>query len=140
MRAQNLSTWLGEGRDAAPSLALPSPKTKPGRLHKRIDTPGGSQQMAVPTRSTASDRKIKNGDTSPRELFNLLYCMRCCEGLCASRFEIYGRADRLRQYYIRKFLLVLCGYDDRVIPLVSYFEIVVPLAPASTAIRRALYI
>ena len=39
MRAQNLSTWLGEGRGAAPSLALPSPKTKPGRLHKRIDTP-----------------------------------------------------------------------------------------------------
>jgi hypothetical protein len=41
MRARNLSTWLGEGRDVAPSLALPSPKTKPGRLHKRIDTPEG---------------------------------------------------------------------------------------------------
>jgi hypothetical protein len=32
MKAQNLSTSLGEGSDAVPSLAHPSPKTKPGRL------------------------------------------------------------------------------------------------------------
>ena len=39
MKAQNPSTSLGEGRGAAPSLAHPSPKTKPGRLHRTFDTP-----------------------------------------------------------------------------------------------------
>jgi hypothetical protein len=48
MRAQNLSTSLGEGRDVAPSLALPSPKTKPGRLHKRIDTPRLHKRIDTP--------------------------------------------------------------------------------------------
>ena len=47
MRAQNLSTWLGEERDSAPSLALPSPKSKPGRLHKRIDTPFGCKKVVL---------------------------------------------------------------------------------------------
>src|SRR5262249_22152197 len=39
VRSQNPSTWIGEGRGAAPSLAHPSPKTKPGRLHRRLDRP-----------------------------------------------------------------------------------------------------
>ena len=39
MKVQNLSTSLGEGREAAPSLAHPSPETKPGRLHRSVDTP-----------------------------------------------------------------------------------------------------
>ncbi len=43
MKAENLSTSLGEGRDAAPSLAHPSPKTKPSRLHRRVDTPVNSE-------------------------------------------------------------------------------------------------
>jgi hypothetical protein len=42
MEAQNLSTSLGEGRDPAPFLAHPSPKTKTSRLHRRFDTPRNS--------------------------------------------------------------------------------------------------
>jgi hypothetical protein len=42
-------------------------------------------------------------------------------------FEILGRGSRLRQYYIRKLLLLVCGKDDRVEQLVSHFEIVDPL-------------
>src|SRR5437870_1666794 len=45
MRTQNLSTSLGEGRDAAPSLAHPSQKPNPGRLHRRVDTPVPSVRM-----------------------------------------------------------------------------------------------
>lgn len=38
-RAMKQFNLRARKRDVAPSLALPSPKTKPGRLHKRSDTP-----------------------------------------------------------------------------------------------------
>jgi hypothetical protein len=37
MTTQNASTSMGRGRDTLP--LHPIPKTKPGRLHKRLDTP-----------------------------------------------------------------------------------------------------
>ncbi len=48
MKAQNPSTSLGEGREMLPlpSRTHPKPKTKPGRLHRRVDTPRGIWLMA----------------------------------------------------------------------------------------------
>src|SRR5205823_1754241 len=57
MKTQNASKSLGRGRGTTPFPCTPSPKTKPGRLHKRIDTPGEraldlpSCRLQVPNRS-----------------------------------------------------------------------------------------
>jgi len=71
MRAQNLSTWLGEGRGAAPSLALPSPKTKPGRLHKRIDTPE-IINTSNPSNGPEGEWIDANGNANPYSPFNCM--------------------------------------------------------------------
>src|SRR5207248_2239553 len=47
MKTQNASKSLGRGRGTTPFPCTPSPKTKPGRLHKRIDTPGGGSHASV---------------------------------------------------------------------------------------------
>ena len=39
MKPRRASIALGRGRGTAPFPGTPSPKTKPGRLHKRVDTP-----------------------------------------------------------------------------------------------------
>ena len=39
MKPRMASIALGQGRGTTPFPGTPSPKTKPGRLHKRIDTP-----------------------------------------------------------------------------------------------------
>ncbi len=62
------SIALGQGRGTTPFPGTPSPKTKPGRLHKRIDTPvgdalGGSSPLSAIR--NASNRALSRPSMSP---------------------------------------------------------------------------
>ena len=46
MNAHPTSTEMGRGRGTAPFPCTPSPQTKPGRLHKTLDTPDLGEQTA----------------------------------------------------------------------------------------------